>query len=86
MDVKQSSHQLQVSQNTYVESIERFKWTGERNKSESLNESEKGVYQLMVGQLSWVTNATSPDLSFDVMELNVKLKDTAHYDLKRACK
>ena len=67
LSVEQTNEEIKISQNKYVSEIEPIEMSSVRRKdaNEPLNNKEKKELKALVGQMSWVTNHTRPDMSFE---------------------
>ena len=53
------------------------------NKKDTLSDYEKKAYRALVGQLSWVTTHTRPDVAFEACALSVAFYNATIEDLIR---
>ena len=76
LDIIQTEESAIAEQNIYISSIQpiplSFKCTSE--KYAELNQKEISELRAVIGQLNWLSATTRPDISFDVLELNMAIK------------
>ena len=56
------------------------------NPNDLLNDSENKLLRQTVGQVSWLSTQTRPDLAFDALNLSTKLGQACHEDAKESNK
>ena len=85
LGVQTYSDGLTVDQNAYIASLNTIPITKNRasNKKETLSDYEKKAYRALVGQLSWVTTHTRPDVAFEACALSVAFYNATIEDLIR---
>ena len=54
--------------------------------NEPLNEREQTLFRQIIGQLNWAVQGSRPDMAFDMIAMNTKLKEGKVEDLVRAIK
>ena len=76
---------LTVDQEHYIASINTITISKERllEKSSELTKNELANFRTLVGQLSWVSTHTRPDISFETCELGGIVKSAKITDLIR---
>ena len=55
-------------------------------KNELLTQQEQTVYRQLKGKLNWAVYWSRPEMSFDMIQMNTKLKQGKVEDLVRAIK
>ena len=76
---------LTVDQEHYIESIHTIPISKERllEKESQLNKRELANFRTLIGQLSWVSTHTRPDIAFETCELGGIVKNAKISDLIR---
>ena len=82
-DICQDENGIQIDQNAYKETIEPVKISFSRmhQTDHELNEYEKKQYQKVLGQLTWITSQSRPDIRFKVLERSIKANKPLVADL-----
>ena len=81
-DVKQSPDNS-VNQNSFTNTIQPITIPKERltNKETKVDQEEKKFLRGVIGQLNWLAGITCPDISYDVCEASMKVKDATIADV-----
>ena len=74
---------LTIDQEHYIDSIKTIPLTKERllEKDSQLNKKELANFRTLIGQLSWVSTHTRPDIAFETCELGGTVKNAKITDL-----
>ena len=85
LNVRSSSNAIIVDQNEYAAALKSIPISQLRagNKCMELTGKEKEEYRALIGQLSWLSTQTRPDIAFETCELHVSLKSATINDLTR---
>ena len=72
LNIKQTSEGIFVDQNEYIQSLEPIKLDKFADKTEKLSKQKFTEFRALIGQLSWASENTRPDLAFDSRQLSTK--------------
>ena len=74
---------ISVDQIQYASSLEMvdISYTRAMQKNSELNEDEKRGYRALIGQLSWISTHTRPDIAYETCELSIAYKKATVSDL-----
>ena len=86
LELNQFHDYITLNQKSYVHGMETIVYDTTQKKDAALSDSSFQSLRSLIGQLSWVANHSRPDISFDVCQLSVNLKDATVNDIKRANK
>ena len=81
LNLKTECNTISLDQNHYIDNISKINLTVFNDKY-SLNENEKSILQTKIGQLQWVCNQTSSDISFDTSTLASSLNNATVSEIK----
>ena len=86
--VQANDFSIRVSQKKYISNISLIEVDSVRKKQkdEELTPDERRKYRGLVGQLSWVSGMSRPDVAFSVCQLSTLLQKATVKDLLRANK
>ena len=72
LDINDVAEGVTVNQCQYASTLTPVNIAGQRGclKNSCLSDKEKKEYRALVGQLSWISTQTRPDVAFDVCELS----------------
>ena len=79
----QENGDVQISQESYVEALEKINIKNDDNDKRSLNREEFKLYRGLVGKLTWLSEMTRPDLSYDTLELAGHNKDATVASMRK---
>ena len=86
IEIKQNANfQISLTQRGFVESLKCQEFS-QQNPNDILGESENRLIRQTVGQLSWLSTQTRPDLAFDSLNLSTKLSQACYEDAKESNK
>ena len=82
-DISQNEDGIEIDQNAYKELIETVKISNHRRNQpdHELSDYEKKQYQQVLGQLTWITSQSRPDVRFKVLECSLKSNKPTVADL-----
>ena len=82
-DISQNEDGIEIDQNAYKEVIETVKISNHRRNQpdHELSDYEKKQYQQVLGQLTWITSQSRPDVRFKVLECSLKSNKPTVADL-----
>ena len=86
LNIQQKDDAIFIDQDDYIKSLEPITVEKVANKDEKLSTKKFKEYRRLTGQLSWASENTRPDISFDVRELSTRNKAATYEDLKIANK
>ena len=86
LNVTQCEGAIAIDQIEYVNSIEMLHVKDKRGKLHPLTSNEVTSLQSVLGQVNWVATQTRPDLSFDVLELSMSIKNAQMMHISQAKK
>ena len=74
---------ITVDQDHYIHSINEITLTKKRilEKNSELTKKELATFRTLIGQLSWISTHTRPDIAFEVCELGAKVKNATVSDI-----
>ena len=75
LQLKQSSDGITVEQFAYANDLKYTEINNQKDKDRLLNVEESAALETMIGQSSWLSNQTRPDISFDVCQLSAVKKN-----------
>ena len=83
LKIKSYTDGITVDQEHYIQSINTIPITKERvlEKDSQLNKKELANFRTLIGQLSWVSTHTRPDIAFETCELGGSVKNAKITDL-----
>ena len=84
IDVKQNpDNSITVNQNSFASTIQPIIIPKERltNKETGVDQEEKKLLRGVIGQLNWLAGITRPDISYDVCEASMKVKEAIIADM-----
>ena len=86
--ITQTRMGITLDQKQYVDSLIAEKWSKEAisNKQRELTNNEQTDFRSLIGSLNWCIRGTRPDLSFELIELSMKLKGALVEDYIKANK
>ena len=70
LQVDQKDDGITVSQSIYIEEIEPIDMLMTGNKKRRFEDEEKKSLRSAIGQISWISNQTRPDISFHTCKLS----------------
>lgn len=85
LEIQQNHSGIAVSQRTYIASILPVS-VEKCVEDRALNDCEKKSFRGIVGQLSWASSMTRPDISFDCCQLSTVQSNPKISDLKKSNK
>ena len=82
--LSQSGDEIIISQREYIQNkIQRVEIpVGKRESKEELNSEEKTILRGAIGKMRWICDQTRPDVSFDELELSMKVNKATVEDVK----
>ena len=81
LNINQNSQLISVDQRNYIDSLQLITTDHSSDQDRPLSSSERDVLRSKVGQLLWVSNQTCPDVSFDVAQIAINLKNATVKDV-----
>ena len=75
LQLKQTADSIIVEQYAYTDDLKCIQIEDSRNKERPLNIDEQAALETAIGQLSWLSHQTRPDISFDVCQLSAIKKN-----------
>ena len=83
LNVMVSKDGIAVDQVQYASSLSTVELSYSRamQKNSELSEQEKAGYRALIGQLSWMSTHTRPDIAYDTCELSIAYKNATVTDL-----
>ena len=86
--IQDDDFSIRVNQKNYINSIVPIDVDSIRRKQkdEELNSDERRKYRGLIGQLSWVSGMSRPDIAFAVCQLSTLLQNATVKDILRANK
>ena len=83
LNVMPNTEGISVDQIQYASSLNTLEVTYARamQKNSELSEEEKTGYRSLIGQLSWISTHTRPDIAYDTCELSIAYKKATVADL-----
>ena len=86
--IQQLPSKIILDHSEYIDKIKNVtidpKRASENNKP--LNEREQTLFRQIIGHLNWAVQGSRPDIAFDMIAMNTKLKQGKVGDLVRAIK
>ena len=88
MNIEQGEDGVVVHQDDYCKTLQAIELHSSRlkNKDFVCTDEEREKFRSLVGQLGWLCTNSCPDLSFEVLELSTKIKNTKIGDIVEANK
>ena len=86
LELKQFSDHITLTQKSYIQEIKTIDYNRSLKRDAPLPSTIFESLRSLVGQLSWVANHSRPDISFEVCQLSVNLKQATVNDVIRANK
>ena len=86
LELKQFCDHITLTQNSYIQEIKTIVYDRSLKKDATLPKTLFESLRSLIGQLSWVANHSRPDISFEVCQLSVNLKQATVNDVNRANK
>jgi hypothetical protein len=83
IDVEKTDDGILMSQNEYTKSIEEIEVKSSEDIKRDLNKEEFKQFRKATGKLSWLSETTRPDLSFNVLEMSYKNREAKIEDIKK---
>ena len=74
---------VEISQESYVEALKKIDINPEDDEKRPLNREEFKLYRGLVGKLTWLSEMTRPDLSYDTLDLAGYNKEATTANLKK---
>ena len=88
LNIEHSDDGLILHQRDYINEIHALPITflGEIRDKDGLNIEEHTLLRELVGQFNWLSNQSRPDISYDVLELSMSVKNATIAQIKQANK
>ena len=85
LKIDQLDSGIKIDQKKFINSIDVEKVSDMKNRktTELLNDTEKKVYQQLLGKVNWIAHQSRPDLSFDAFNFSLLGQSPTIGDLKR---
>ena len=74
---------VEISHKSYVETLKKIDINHEDDEKRPLNREEFKLYRGLVGKLTWLSEMTRPDLSYDTLDLAGYNKEATTANLKK---
>ena len=86
--VKQLENRIIIDHSEYIDKMKNKTVDQKRasDKQEQLTAQEQNTYRQLVGQLNWAVQGSRPDMGFEMIKMNTKLKQGTVTDLVRVIK
>lgn len=65
IDLQQTNDQLSLDQNSYIDSVQPIPLPKSVDRDSPVDSDNRTMYKGLVGQISWASATSRPDLSFE---------------------
>ena len=88
LDIQHTENGIALHQQTYIDEIKPISIAPSRSvrKNDDLNQDEMSLLRESIGQFNWVATQSRPDISYDVMDLSMSIKNAKIEHLSQANK